>query len=278
VFPKSFDHYDTLGVRAIVERTDEAANLVTRGLERIPTTSVSKDLHPEMENKEAYSVSIDESGPELKEALEENKIQIAPAVHIVDLNKRATEKGIVLKTKSTMEEFNFYNVELGLNILLGKGYEIPRLRFMMEVFGDNRKSADVIAYDAFPHTQVKAVQIIGGKISLGVSDALSLIPFPIGHTISNLLQIDLNPWEFNWTYDQIHIMFSGRLSYDLNWDLRHRNIYRGFNPTLILRKRKRISKVLAKVNVIYGLKPPRSWSFRRKIDFESEQKDIVFFQ
>ena len=123
MFPKSFQNYDTLGVRAIVERTDEVANLVTRGLERIPTTSISKDLHPDMEKEEAYSVSIEGSGPELKEALEENKIQIAPAVHIVDLNKKAAEKGIILKTKSTMDEFDFYNVELGLNILLGKGYE-----------------------------------------------------------------------------------------------------------------------------------------------------------
>jgi hypothetical protein len=277
VFPKSFSSYDDLTVRAIVEQTPEAANVVNRSLERIPTRTISKELHPEMQSDVAYSISVDESSPELKDAMEENKIQIAPAAHLVNLNKKADEKGLILKSKDTMNEFDFYNVELGLNILLGKGYEIPRLRFMIEIFGDNNKTADVIAYDAFPHNQVKKVQIIGGKISLGVSAALSLIPFPLGQTISNLLQVDLNPWEFSWTYDKIDLLFSGRLSYELNWDLRHKNIYQGFNPTLILRKRKRVNSVIAKIKVIYNLKSPRSWNFRRKVDFETEQKDILIF-
>jgi len=277
MFPKSFQTYDSFGVRALVESSEEAKYMVTRSLERIPTTSVSKELHPDMERDTAYSVNIDESGPELKEAMEENKIQIAPAAHRVDLCEKAAEKGIVLMTHSTMNEFDFYNVELGLNILLGRGYEIPRLRFMMEIFGDDRKSPDVIAYDAFPHTQVKKIQIIGGKINLGVSSALNLIPFPIGQILSNILKIDLNPWEFNWAYDQIELMFAGRLSYELDWDLRHKNIYQGFNPTLILKKRKRINKVVAKVKVIYSLKPPRTWPFKRKVDFVSEQKDVMLF-
>ena len=252
MFPKSFDRYDKLDVTAIIGHSDEAASIVNRSLEKISTTPVSKDLYPDIEQDLAYSVSVDEASPELKEAMEENTIEIAPASHIVDLNEKCTQQGIILNTKSTMDEFDFYNAELGLNILLSEGYEIPRLRFMIEIFGDGHKNPDVLAYDAFPHTQIKTIKIIGGKINLGLRTALSFIPFPIGKIMSNLLQVDLNPWEFNWNYDKIELMFAGRLSYELKWDLRHKNIYQGFNPTLILRKRKQIKRVSGKMKVIYS--------------------------
>jgi hypothetical protein len=201
----------------------------------------------------------------------ENKIRIAPAADTVNLEKEAKAGGAKIPPSimATMDEYEYYNVKLGLNITLGKGYKIPNLRFMVELFGDQQMTPDTIAYSTFPDNTVKKVKIIGGKISLGLNQFFELIPGPVGFVLPNLLKVQLNPWEFDWTYDKIQISYSGNLSYDLIWDLRHKNIHLGFNPTIVLKKRKRIKKVMAKVKTVYEIQSPRSWKskFRRHIDF-----------
>jgi hypothetical protein len=274
MFGKPFEKFQTFDVKAIVEESEDTPNLLKKKVkvERLPKFRISKSLHPDMARDIAYAVSEEEAGPELRKAMRENKIKIAPAAHTVDLKKLAKAGGTKIPPvlMATMKEYDYYNVELGLNIVLGKGYKIPSLRFMINIFGDDEMTADTIAYNAFPDDQIKKVKIIGGKISLGLSQLFQLIPGPIGSILPNLLQVNLNPWEFNWNYDKIEILYSGNLSYELMWDLRHNNIYKGFNPTVVIKKRNRIKKVVAKVKIIYELQSPRGWkNFRRHIDFVS---------
>jgi len=84
----------------------------------------------------------------------------------------------------------------------------------------------------------------------------------VGVPLPDLLDIQLNPWRFSWAYDKILIACSGRLNYEVWWDLRHDNIYHGFNPTMIVKKRIGIENVKATARAIYVYQPP-GW-FRSK--------------
>jgi hypothetical protein len=74
----------------------------------------------------------------------------------------------------------------------------------------------------------------------------------------------------------IEILYSGDLDYSIEWLMRHNNIYRSFNPVIILKKKKSISKVIAKVRAIYKLQAPEeSWlHLRGPIAVESDEKEV----
>jgi hypothetical protein len=150
------------------------------------------------------------------------------------------------------------------------------LRFLAELIGDNIKSPDVV-HDTFPDDQVKRIPIIQGKITLGVDNLLKLVGGKVGEIISNLLKMELNPWSFDWGYDRIEIQNSEGLTYDPEWLLKHDNIYKGFNPTMIIKKRKSIKKILAKVQITYTLELPRDHPFqlRRPTQYQSDSKEIT---
>jgi hypothetical protein len=134
---------------------------------------------------------------------------------------------------------------------------------------------DVIAYDTFPDDQVNRINIISGKISLGVDNLLKLVAGPVGETISNLLKVELNPWTFNWGYNKVEIQNSEGLTYDPEWILKHENIYKGFNPTMIIKKRKNIKKILAKVQITYTLEEPKgTFELRAPVQYQSDSKDV----
>jgi hypothetical protein len=61
--------------------------------------------------------------------------------------------------------------------------------------------------------------------------------------------------------------------------LAHDNIYRGFNPTLIIKKKKDIKKIVAKTKIDFDLKLPKDHllQLRRPVIGESDYKEVELF-
>jgi hypothetical protein len=285
MFPDKFDSYEPFAVRAVMEKTELVKDLLDIDVDKAPIISYKNNVdhllskYDYKDNVNYVLASYSDSSETLKPLLEKNRIEISPAAHTYNLEKAAQSGGekIPPSLLATLDEFDYYNTELGLNIILADGYKLKKLRFLAEIYGDDNKSPDVVAYDTFPDDQVKRITIAGGKITLGVDNLLKLVAGPVGETISNLLKIELNPWTFNWGYDRIEIQNSEGLTYDPEWILKHDNIYKGFNPTMIMKKRKNVRKILAKVQITYTLELPKDSYFqlRAPVQYQSDSKVIT---
>jgi len=138
--------------------------------------------------------------------------------------------------------------------MVGREAKIPNLKFEADLYSDGIDRTDVTTNSVAPTDSIKTVLSIEGKISIGISKLLQLIPGPIGTEIPNLLGIDLNPIPFKWTLQKYEIDTSGPLDYNASWRIYETDNVQSFNPIMILKAKKRISKITAKVRVTYELK------------------------
>ncbi|MGP8328901.1 MAG: hypothetical protein ACT6FF_01085 [Methanosarcinaceae archaeon] len=188
----------------------------------------------------------------IKDELNKIVIEVAPTANVYRIPDN--QHDLAESIKRTLPEFNYYVVELGLNVLLGRKSKIPELLFEVDLTCDGKNREDVTAYDIAPNDNIKHIKVIGGKISLGITKYLKFIPEPIGEVISDLLIIDINPWEFEWGFDKYMIDAAGKKNYHIYWKIYETNIVQGFNPTMILKVRKGVNKISANVRAIYKLK------------------------
>ncbi len=181
-------------------------------------------------------------------------VEIAPTARVYQI--ASDQADLAEPIKRTLSVYNYYAVELGLNVLTGQNYKIPDLRFEVDLKCDPGKDRkDVTAYSIAPKDDVKHIKVVGGKINLGISNLLKLIPFPIDGSISNLLNIvELEPWKFEWGFDRYEIEAAGELNYKVYWRIFKTNVVQGFNPTMILKARKNVNVISANVRSIYKLK------------------------
>jgi hypothetical protein len=194
LFPRTFDKYEPFNVSVVMEKTDKIKPLLTADI-TLPTVSypdniVFTDLkYPK--KTDVVFIGYQDGSSEIRDAIEANRIEISPAAHRVDLVKMSQEVGQKLpeNLSTTLDQYDYYNVQMGLNIILGEGYRLPELRFTTHLFGDDNINANVVAYDIFPDDQIKRVKIIEGEISLGVSELFQFVAGSIGKAIANLLKL-----------------------------------------------------------------------------------------
>lgn len=194
------------------------------------------------------SRSLDKIKKELNKAV----VGIAPAANVYQIP--ADQPELDKSIKNTLAEFNYYVVELGLDVMLGKQFKIPELLFQVDLQSDGQNKTDVTAYDIAPDDKIEHIKVFGGKINLGIDKLLQFVPSPIGKAVSSLIGIEINPWEFNWGFDKFMIDACGRKNYHLYWRIRKTNIVQGFNPYMILKARKNVKNISAKAKCIYKLK------------------------
>jgi hypothetical protein len=178
-------------------------------------------------------------------------VSIAPTANVYSIPPDKPDIGDAIK--QTLSVFNYYIVELGLNVLTGKRYSIPELTFHVEIVC-NKEKTDVTAFDIAPNDLFKVVQIISGKIGLGITKLLKLIPFKLGEEVSELLNIDINPWKFSWGYKRYMIDAAGIKDYKIHWKIYGTDNVQSFNPTLIMKARKSVNEIKAKVWCTYKFK------------------------
>ena len=241
---RDFDEIVRFGVNVKRDELTEilpAAHRMVRGtagrapnLRILRTTEISDDLEAE-----------------LKKVI----VEVAPTSNVYSFSPDQRDLSKIIK--NTLPYYDYYLVELGLNVLVGKDAQYPALAFEVDLRSDAPDRTDVTAFDLMPRDEIKRVKIIQGKISLGVTKLLNLIPGPIGKILPNLLSIDINPWQFTWKYEKCLIDTTGPKSYHIYWRLYETDVAQGFNPTMILKVRKSVSKITAFVRTVYRIKTGR---------------------
>jgi hypothetical protein len=283
LFHTAFDKYERLVSRALIKSDDDANQLVSVDKEVLPTIPYIMNLanlDPPYEfrpNEKFFLVGSEESNDQIRDIIEKNRIEVAPAAEYLDLVRGAQNGGHALPAGLDTINYDYYSVQLGLNIILQQDFKLTHLRFSAELYGDDKISTDVIASDTFPDDQVRTINIISGEISLGVTELFKFIGGPVGSTLSNLLNIKLNPWVFKWDYRVIEIQSSKALTFHPEWLLKHDNIWKGFNPTLIIRKRKGIRNVKAQVTIAYRLELPKDHALqlRHPVSYQTDSKPVT---
>jgi len=149
-------------------------------------------------------------------------------------------------------DVEYFRVDSGMNINVPRG-RIKALRFFLSFYADGRQSDDVWVLDGFPNDKIKRVTIVSGKVKVGMNNLLKMIPFT--QPIAGLLDIDINPWEFNWGYNTLEIGFADKYHYDVDWYLSGENVNQGFNYYLTIRKKNTARDVYAVAKAIWEYEP-----------------------
>jgi hypothetical protein len=126
------------------------------------------------------------STKELEAELNKSVVEVASAANVYQISP--DQKDLSDFIKKTLIWFNYYVVELGLNVMVGKKCTIPELLFSVALQGDGT-TENVVAYDIAPKDETEYTKLLNGnvKITLGVTTFLKFIPVPLGEYVSNLL-------------------------------------------------------------------------------------------
>ncbi len=193
---------------------------------------------------------------EIPEELKLSVVAVAPTATVYPIT--GDEEGLAESIKKTLAYFNYYVVELGVNILTGQEYSIPEFLLSVGLRADSQESTAAVAHDLFPKDVIKRVEIVSGKISLNLSKALTFIPSPWGKVASEIaseiLPIEINPIEFNWSYDKYEIDAAGRNNYRIYWKIYKTKNVQAFNPLLTVRAKKTAKRISARVTARYRIK------------------------
>jgi hypothetical protein len=197
-------------------------------------------------------------GTDLANELQKTVVKAAPTAHVYPI--QSDQPGIDTSVKQTLSVFDYYMTELGLEVLLGDDVTLPELLLTVELTCDGKDQADAVAYDIAPKDTFEWKSIVSGQIGLGVTGLLKLIPLPIVQVVAGLIPITINPWEFDWKIRKYLIGAAGELDYNIYWKLHGTDVAQSFKPTLILKVRKDVTIVAAKITCTYSIKQSK-WKF-----------------
>ncbi|MBU7014881.1 MAG: hypothetical protein HXS43_08630 [Theionarchaea archaeon] len=236
-FGKEFDEYEPLEMSFLLDSENQP-----QSVDRFFYKTLSREK----------SVTDD-----LQAELSKPVIGIAPAANVYMISP--DQEDLAEFVKRTLPLYNYYVVELGLNVLVGRTAHIPELLFQVALKGGTQET-DVVAYDIAPKDKKEYRELISGnvKLTLGISTLLKFVPLPLGEMIPDLLNIDINPWEFKWSTAKCMIDTCGEKDCKIYWKVYETDTVKGFNPCMIVRARKDVKTVSAHAKCIYKLK--LSWS------------------
>lgn len=110
---------------------------------------------------------------------------------------------------------------------------------------------------------------------------LKIIPTPIGQTVGDLVDVELEPWEIDWSYDKLQVGFTEGLTDQLEWFLSADNVNQSFTCYITLKKQNTIKKVKGTASAIWEYEPPKDLKERIReifgkdeVTIRSEQKEI----
>ena len=186
-----------------------------------------------------------------KTVLKKVKVRVAPVARVYAISP--TQSDLSDAIKQNMPNFNYYVVELGLNVLVRQEAKIPELMFEVDLYSDGEDRTDVTTNSVAPTDKLHTAVAVSGNIQIGVTKALELIPV-VGNVVKDLISITINPIEFKWELRRYDIVASGPLNYNTSWRVYNTENVQSFNPMMVLKAKKKISKIWANARVTYTLK------------------------
>lgn len=263
-FGEPFEKYEQFKVAKVsdvkVDSKEDKSVLASDAVDsKLTKSKASKDL-------ELRKIDLDflKEAPDKKSILQDINIAAAQAANLYAINPK--QKGLSQGVKQNLPYFDYYMVELGLNVRVGREAKIPQLLFTVDLYSDSQERTDVVTNSIAPTDVIKKTKVVEGKVTLGVSKLLEFIPVA-GTVASKLLSIDINPIEFKAELAKCAIDASGqKLSYNVSWKIYETENVQGFNPVMMLKVRKSVTKIWADVKVSYLLQT--GWFKEQEVETE----------
>lgn len=195
---------------------------------------------------------------EIARKISEVKIGISEHVDTIKIQEGDTE--------------DLYKELFGMQLIVPKG-KIEKLRFKIsfELPENSNESKKIYACDGFPKTKIELKSILSGKIKLGLSQGLRLIPI-YGKTISEIIDINIDPWEISiGNVYKSKILYSGNLTSNPEWYFEGDGIEKDFEVSLIIKKSKTIDLFDIYIQAFWEYNP----GLLKKMKFGTEKKKII---
>jgi len=96
--------------------------------------------------------------------LDKTVVEVAPTANVYQIPHY--QQDLAECIKSTLSEFNYYVVELGLNVMLGRNFKIPELLFEVDLTCDSGNRTDVTAYDIAPSDKSEYIRLLSGEVKI----------------------------------------------------------------------------------------------------------------
>jgi hypothetical protein len=179
----------------------------------------------------------------------------------------------VVETKllSAAGKKEYIKAELGMNIIVPKG-KIEQMRFKITLKGDGQLSNEIKAIDGFPKDVLEEKEIIGGKVKLGITKAFKFIPI-VGDTLSDLLEVELNPWEFSLgNIRKVNVDFSEE-STEPEWYFKEDGFKNSLRVALTIEKPKKIKIIEGDVLAAWVYDP----GFFKKAKVGTDAKTVKIY-
>lgn len=162
------------------------------------------------------------------------------------------------------ETYDYLKTELGMNMIVPRG-RVKELRFKMSL----SPAREVVAMDGFPNDRIEERHIVDGKIRIALNTAFKFIP-GVGPVLSELLKIDLNPWNFSiGSMRKVVVDFSGGLTGRPEWYFRKEGIKGNVNLIITLRKSKSVRYIKGETRAAWYYDPGIFKAVRLGTDTES---------
>lgn len=176
------------------------------------------------------------------------------------------------KRVNSGSKFDYLKSELGMNIIVPIGV-IEEMRFKVTLQGNGEGSDKVLAIDGFPKDVIEEKQIVAGKIKLGITKSFKFVPV-VGTLLADLLDIDLNPWEFKLgNLRRVNVDFSGGLTSRPEWYFRRNGIRNDLRVALTIKKPKSVMNIKAEIQAAWIYDP----GFLRKARVGTDKKAVEIY-
>jgi hypothetical protein len=236
-----------------------------------PSSSHMLTVGKEVE-KSLRIVTKDQLSSESKKRLLKTvKVGVAPVARVYaisDLSALSDEvkKNLSDEVKQNLSFFNYYVVELGLNVLVGQEATIPDLMFEVDLYSDGEDRTDVTTNSVAPTDTMRTV--LEGDVKIGLDKLLKLVPV-VGTQISDIISI--TPIEFKWALKKYNIDTSGPLNYETYWHIYKTDNVQSFNPLMVLKAKKQLKRIYAKARITYALKMK---GYFTDVEIYTDEKEI----
>ena len=258
MFGEPFKQYETFGIKHISfpNTSKSLKNIQQFGVDikNLNELTILKppSSHALTTGRQKMRVATDEhlSADSKKKILKEAKVGVAPVARVYEIS--ADQPDLSIAIKKTLSYFNYYVVELGLNVLVGRDAKIPEIMFEVDLYGDGTDRTDVTTNSVAPTDSLHTAIAVNGKIQFGVTKLLELIPV-VGKYVKDIIPIDIDPIKFSWELKKYDIDTSGPLDFKASWRVYNTETVQSFNPMMVLKSKKKINKIWANARVTYQL-------------------------
>lgn len=170
---------------------------------------------------------------QIKEMLNHIQISLPKDINYKELAGyvKMNDNPFNMELPSDTEKYNYFLVEIPLNILVAENHKLIRLRLKMNLIAEGLTLDSAVAYDLFPSDRWEDKITSIGDVNIDLSKMFGLI---FKQPITDALGFKLG-FPLKWKSQYVQIRTSDRMSNPVEWYITDQAIDNGFTGYAILR-------------------------------------------